>query len=97
MRTAYKRASERLPSLRTISIGNHRTSVRLEAVMWDALADIAEEQERTVYDVIAEIRRNHNQANLSAAIRVYIVEHYRAALKNREPRSSPLRQSRLGG
>ena len=47
--------------------------------------------------VIAEIRRNHYQANLRAAIRVYIVEHYRAALKNREPRSSPLRQSRLGG
>jgi predicted DNA-binding ribbon-helix-helix protein len=53
--------------------------------MWDALADIAVEQGGTVHDLIAEIRWNHNQANLSSAIRVYIVEHYRAALKNREP------------
>jgi predicted DNA-binding ribbon-helix-helix protein len=48
--------------------------------MWDALADIADEHGKTVYDLIAEIHRNHSQANLSSAIRVYIVEHYRAAL-----------------
>jgi predicted DNA-binding ribbon-helix-helix protein len=49
--------------------------------MWDALGDIADQQGRTVHDVIVEIRRNHNQANLSSGIRVYIVEHYRATLQ----------------
>jgi predicted DNA-binding ribbon-helix-helix protein len=47
----------------------------------DALADIADERGKTVYDLIAEIHRNHNQANLSSAIRVYIVEYYRAVLQ----------------
>ena len=47
--------------------------------MWDALADIAGEQGKTVHDLIAGINRDHNQANLGSAIRVYIVEHYRAA------------------
>jgi predicted DNA-binding ribbon-helix-helix protein len=49
----------------------------------DALADIAQEHGKTVYDLIAEIHRNHDQANLSSAIRVYIVEYYRAALQRR--------------
>ena len=44
--------------------------------MWEALADIATEQGRPVNAVIAEIYRVHNRANLSSAIRVYIVEHY---------------------
>jgi predicted DNA-binding ribbon-helix-helix protein len=48
--------------------------------MWDALAEIADEHEKTVYDLIAEIHRHHSQANLSSAIRVHIVEHFRAAL-----------------
>jgi predicted DNA-binding ribbon-helix-helix protein len=80
MRATNKRDGERIATPRTIFIGNHRTSIRLEAVMWDALADIADEHGKTVYDLIAEIHRNHSQANLSSAIRVYIVEHYRAAL-----------------
>jgi predicted DNA-binding ribbon-helix-helix protein len=46
--------------------------------MWDALADIAGEQGETIHDLIAGINRDHNQANLSAAIRVYIVEYYRS-------------------
>jgi predicted DNA-binding ribbon-helix-helix protein len=74
MRQARK--CNQLPRPRTIAIGNRRTSVRLEEVMWAALADIAEQQGKTVHDLIAGINRDHNQANLSAAIRVYIVEHY---------------------
>jgi predicted DNA-binding ribbon-helix-helix protein len=80
MRATNKRDTERIAAPRTIFIGNHRTTVRLESVMWDALTDIAEEHGKTVHDLIAEIDRNHNQANLSSAIRVHIVEHYRAAL-----------------
>jgi predicted DNA-binding ribbon-helix-helix protein len=49
--------------------------------MWHALRDIAEEHGKTVADLIAEIRRDKNPANLSSAIRVYIVEHYRAAFR----------------
>ena len=66
---------------RTIVLGNHRTSLRLEPVMWAALADIADQRGKTVHDVIAEISRAHDQASLSSAIRVYIVDHYRAAVR----------------
>ena len=49
--------------------------------MWEALADIATEQDRPVNALIAEIFRDHKQATLSSAIRVYIVDHYRAAVR----------------
>jgi predicted DNA-binding ribbon-helix-helix protein len=43
--------------------------------------DIAEERGKTVNDLIIEIHRDRQQRNLSSAIRVYIVEHYRAAFQ----------------
>jgi predicted DNA-binding ribbon-helix-helix protein len=48
--------------------------------MWAALGDIAQEQGRTVHDIAREIEAEHSQTNLSAAIRVYIVEFYRNRL-----------------
>ena len=70
---------------RNIYIANCKTSVRLERVMWDALADIANAEGKTLVELINEIHRNHAGANLSSAIRVFIVEHYRAALRNFRP------------
>ena len=48
--------------------------------MWAALNDIAAERGKTVHDVILEINRDRKGISLTAAIRVYIVEHYREAL-----------------
>jgi predicted DNA-binding ribbon-helix-helix protein len=50
--------------------------------MWEALADIAQDQDKTVDDVILDLSRERpKDLNLSAAIRVYIVEFYRARFK----------------
>jgi len=55
--------------------------------MWEALADIAEDQDKTVNDVILGLSRERpNDLNLSAAIRVLIVEFYRARFKRRRRR-----------
>jgi predicted DNA-binding ribbon-helix-helix protein len=55
--------------------------------MWEALADIAEDQDKTVNDVILELSRERpHDLNLSAAIRVLIVEFYRARFKRRRRR-----------
>src|ERR1043165_7895048 len=67
---------------RNIYLGPRRTSLRLEAVMWEALADIAQDQDKTVDDVILDLSRERpKDLSLSAAIRVYIVEFYRAQFK----------------
>jgi len=84
MSAMNQRNSKRITqSPRSVAIGNHRTSVRLESAMWDALHEIAAALGMTVHDLIAEIDRNHTQASLSSAIRVYIVEHYRGEVLNR--------------
>src|SRR5438477_12934735 len=90
MKTRAIRKSERSAPSRNIWIGSHRTSVRLEPVMWAALNDIAVERGNTVHDVILEIHRARIATSLTAAIRVCIVEHYREALRRcREEKAPP--------
>jgi predicted DNA-binding ribbon-helix-helix protein len=65
--------------MRNVVVGTKRTSVRLEPVMWDALKDIARRRQLSVSALVTEIERWRTGSGLTAAIRVYIVEFYRAA------------------
>ena len=65
--------------IRNIVVAGHRTSVRLEPVMWDALLEIARHRETNVNQLVTEIDRQRNSSSLTAAIRVYIVDFYRSA------------------
>jgi predicted DNA-binding ribbon-helix-helix protein len=89
MKTRERRHSERSAPSRTIWIGSHRTSVRLEPAMWDGLNDIAVERGKTVHDVVLEINRGRKRISLTAAIRVYIVEYYREALRGCRTEKAP--------
>jgi predicted DNA-binding ribbon-helix-helix protein len=77
-----RRTHENAPSslvIHNVVVGGHRTSVRLEPVMWDALHDIADRLRATMHDLVTEIDRERTASSLTAAIRVYIVDFYRAA------------------
>ena len=77
-----RRHSENFPSslvIRNVVVGGHRTSVRLEPVMWDALQDIARRRRVTIHDLVTAIDRERTASSLTAAIRVYLVDFYRAA------------------
>jgi predicted DNA-binding ribbon-helix-helix protein len=65
--------------IRNIVVEGHRTSVRLEPQMWDALHDVARRQQLTIHDLVTVIDRERTASSLTAAIRVYIVDFYRAA------------------
>src|SRR5262245_41587095 len=65
--------------IRNIVVGGHRTSVRLEPLMWDALADITRRRRVTVHDLVTQIDRDRTASSLTAAIRVYILDFYRFA------------------
>ena len=56
------------------------TSISLEPVLWEALQEIAAEQDKTVHQLVAEIDQTRT-GTLSASIRVFIVEYYRGALR----------------
>ena len=65
--------------IHNVVVAGHRTSVRLEPVMWDALQDIAQRRQLTVHALVTEIDRDRTASSLTAAIRVYIVDFYRSA------------------
>jgi predicted DNA-binding ribbon-helix-helix protein len=85
-----RRNRENSPSslvIHNIVVGRHRPSVRLEPVMWDALQDIAHQQGVSLHDLVTDINRERSASSLTAAIRVYIVDFYRAAaLPGGQPR-----------
>ena len=66
-------------SIRNLVVDGHRTSVRLEPLLWDALQDIARRRKMTIHELATEIATQRTLRNLTAAIRVYIVGFYRTA------------------
>jgi predicted DNA-binding ribbon-helix-helix protein len=64
---------------RSIVIAGHKTSVSLEDAFWDALKEIATVRNATLSEVVAGIDASRSQGNLSSAIRLFVLDHYRAA------------------
>jgi predicted DNA-binding ribbon-helix-helix protein len=63
----------------TIIIDGHKTSVSLEGAFWNDLKKIAHAKEATLTELVAEIDQAREQGNLSSAIRLYVLEHFRRA------------------
>jgi predicted DNA-binding ribbon-helix-helix protein len=68
--------SKSLVLKRSIMIDCHRTSVSLEDDFWNALRDIAHKRSETLSQLIASIDHNREVANLSSALRVFVLRHY---------------------
>jgi predicted DNA-binding ribbon-helix-helix protein len=62
---------------RSVVIGGHKTSVSLEDEFWTQLREIAGAKQATVSQLLAQIDERRDSPNLSSAIRVYILEHFR--------------------
>jgi predicted DNA-binding ribbon-helix-helix protein len=67
-------------SIRNVVVAGHRTSVRLEPLMWESLRDIARRRDIGLNELVTEIDGRRDGLGLTAAIRVYIVDFYRRAL-----------------
>jgi predicted DNA-binding ribbon-helix-helix protein len=56
----------------------HKTSVSLEDAFWDALREIATARGVTTAALVSTINTNRQHGNLSSAIRLFVLDHYRA-------------------
>jgi predicted DNA-binding ribbon-helix-helix protein len=74
---------------RSIVIAGHKTSVSLEDAFWKALKEIAGARELTLSDLVASIDTDRRHGNLSSAIRLFVLDHYRAQLDNRRAGGTP--------
>jgi predicted DNA-binding ribbon-helix-helix protein len=62
---------------RSVVIGGHKASVSLEDEFWTQLREIAGAKQATMSQLLAQIDERRDSPNLSSAIRVYILEHFR--------------------
>jgi len=63
---------------RSVVIGGHKTSVSLEEPFWNAVREIAGSQQMTVSSLLRQIDLDRRNANLSSAIRVFVLENVRS-------------------
>jgi len=75
---AYRMPHEQLHS-RNVRVAGHRTSVRLEPAMWEALRRICERERTTIHDLVTVIAARQPASSLTAAIRVYLLVYFQAA------------------
>ena len=47
--------------------------------MWRALRDISAREGKTIHTLVTEIERGRDQSSLTAAIRVFLLDYFRAA------------------
>src|SRR5260221_13382328 len=65
---------------RSIVIAGHKTSVSLEDAFWKGLKEIATDRELTLSDMVASIDTDRRHGNLSSAIRLFVLDHYRTRI-----------------
>lgn len=76
---------------RSIVVAGHKTSISLEDAFWDSLKEIARVRAMTISDLTSTIDADRTHGNLSSAIRLFVLDHYRANIKDEEPRRAPSR------
>ncbi|MFZ1150057.1 MAG: ribbon-helix-helix domain-containing protein [Xanthobacteraceae bacterium] len=62
---------------RSIMIAGHKTSVSIEDAFWTALKEIALVRRQSLAELIGGIDGAQRGANLSSAIRVFVLDYYR--------------------
>ena len=65
---------------RSIVVDGHKTSVSLEQAFWNGLKEIASIRKVTLSELVGSIDSGRDQGNLSSAIRLFVLDHYRALI-----------------
>jgi predicted DNA-binding ribbon-helix-helix protein len=65
---------------RSIVMDGYKTSVSLEETFWNSLKEIARARGESAAQLIAHIDANRQFANLSSAIRLFVLGYYRDRL-----------------
>ncbi len=62
---------------KNVRIEGHRTSVRLERDMWEALEDICERERLGLNEMCTLVARAHRSGGFTSSLRVFIMNYYR--------------------
>ena len=81
---------------RSVVLVGHKTSVSLEDEFWKAFREIAKQRGETVSNLVAAIDADRQNANLSSAIRLFVLNYYSDQCANYQTREQidwPIRLS----
>jgi predicted DNA-binding ribbon-helix-helix protein len=76
---------------RSIVIAGHKTSVSLEDAFWTGLKEIAGGRGMTLSELVASIDQERRHGNLSSAVRLFVLDHYRSQLIDEKGALAPTR------
>jgi predicted DNA-binding ribbon-helix-helix protein len=62
---------------RFIVIASHKTSVSVEDAFWTGMKEIAANRAMTLSELVDLIDKVRSHSNLSSAIRLFVLDHYR--------------------
>jgi len=71
---------------RSIRVDGRKTGITLEPAFWDGLNEIAAERGVSVSDLVTGINSERQHANLTSAVRLFVLRHYQTPEK-RAPQS----------
>jgi predicted DNA-binding ribbon-helix-helix protein len=78
------------PAKRSLTLHGHRTSVSLEPAFWDAFRELAAERGIPLNQLAAAVDdARQGDEGLASAIRVFVLNHYRAATRDSVTARSP--------
>lgn len=78
---------------RSIVINGHKTSVSLEDEFWKSLKEIANQRELTLSQMVALVDTERQNGNLSSAVRLFVLDHYRGRTADQRATSRPSRDT----
>jgi predicted DNA-binding ribbon-helix-helix protein len=73
---------------RSVLIDGHKTSISLEDAFWDGLREIAKGRRETLSQLVASIDKDRVHANLSSAIRLFVLGVYQDQLAPHQPKQN---------
>jgi predicted DNA-binding ribbon-helix-helix protein len=64
---------------RNVTINGHRTSLRLQTEMWEAIDEICRRERISIHEFCSRIAQQRNSRSLTSEVRVFTMSYYRAA------------------
>ena len=78
-------------SRRNIFIGDRRTSVSLEILVWEALVDVCRREEISLDEICTEVENRRLSSSMSSSLRMFLLIYYRYLVDMAETRGGMAR------
>ena len=73
-----------------VVVNGHRTSMRLEPEMWDALRDISLRENLSINQLCTLVNRVRDRSSLTSAVRVFALAYFRSVAARQDESASGL-------